>query len=59
MQQEWAIASILEEWQQGVPPTGSTWKALIQQELADPLRPRGMGFPLKRSIPNSGRDRRH
>ncbi|MCT7978873.1 glycerate kinase [Laspinema olomoucense] len=44
MEKEWAIASILEEWQQGGPPTGSTWEALIQQELADPLRAQGYGI---------------
>lgn len=44
MEKEWAIASILEEWQQGVPPTGSTWPGLIQAELADPLRAQGYGI---------------
>lgn len=44
MQQKWAIASILEDWQQGHPPTGSTWEALIQAELADPLRAQGYGI---------------
>ncbi|MCT7954366.1 glycerate kinase [Laspinema palackyanum] len=44
MEKKWAIASILEEWQQGVRPTGSTWEALIQQELADPLLAQGYGI---------------
>ncbi|AFY81139.1 putative kinase [Oscillatoria acuminata] len=44
MENERAIASILAQWQQGVSPTGSTWEALIQQELADPLRAQGYGI---------------
>ncbi|HEY9837684.1 MAG TPA: hypothetical protein V6D27_12400 [Vampirovibrionales bacterium] len=44
MNQEGAIAAILAEWQQGDPPTGSTWDTLIQEELADPLRAQGYGI---------------
>ncbi len=44
MSPELAIASVMAQWQQGHPPTASTWDELIQRELADCQRAQAYGI---------------